>query len=153
MVGNKDTSTVVNWRKAAPYSLGTPTSSARSGWVSELGSMGSSTHLFVPQSFTIHFWPRKTISQWWLHQYLLDFLAWWRTCQYQLPSLRQQEVHSYLSRSLLQTVSVVGYCAVPLAVGGFLVALMNTVLPIWIRLPLILIALGWSSVSCVLVMA
>lgn len=47
-------------------------------------------------------------------------------------------------------MSIVGYCMFPLAILGFIVSL----LPIHaiIKLPIIIVALMWSTVSCLLVM-
>lgn len=49
-------------------------------------------------------------------------------------------------------MSAVGYCLFPLAVIGFLVSLLPSGAPIWLKLPLIIIALMWSTISCLIVM-
>jgi hypothetical protein len=49
-------------------------------------------------------------------------------------------------------MSVIGYCLIPLSVFGLLVSVLNQVLPIWAKLIIIIFALAWSTVSCVLVM-
>lgn len=49
-------------------------------------------------------------------------------------------------------MSAVGYCLIPLALIGFIVSVLPSSVPIWVKLPLILIALCWSTVSCLLVM-
>lgn len=47
-------------------------------------------------------------------------------------------------------MSAVGYCLFPLSIIGFIVSLLP--LPTFVSLPIIIIALLWSTVSCLLVM-
>ena len=47
-------------------------------------------------------------------------------------------------------MSAVGYCLFPLAIIGFIVSLLP--LPAFIKLPIIIVGLLWSTVSCLLVM-
>jgi hypothetical protein len=49
-------------------------------------------------------------------------------------------------------MSAVGYCLFPLAIIGFIVSPLQSVIPIWIKLPIIIIALFWSTISCLIVM-
>lgn len=55
-----------------------------------------------------------------------------------------------LCSSLFQSMSAVGYCLFPLSIIGFIVSLLP--LHAIIKLPIIIIALLWSTVSCLLVM-
>lgn len=49
-------------------------------------------------------------------------------------------------------MSAVGYCLFPLAVLGFIVSLLPHSTPVWVKLPIIIVALLWSTVSCLMVM-
>ena len=49
-------------------------------------------------------------------------------------------------------MSAVGYCLFPLAILGFIVSLLPNVTPVWVKLPIIIIALLWSTISCLIVM-
>ena len=49
-------------------------------------------------------------------------------------------------------MSVIGYCLIPLSIFGLLVSILNNILPAWVKLIIIILALAWSTVSCVLVM-
>lgn len=47
-------------------------------------------------------------------------------------------------------MSAVGYCLFPLAIIGSIISLLP--IPAFIKLPLIIVALLWSTVSCLIVM-
>jgi hypothetical protein len=49
-------------------------------------------------------------------------------------------------------VSTLGYCLVPLAIIGFTTSLLYWVLPSILKLILIIVALSWSCISCMLIM-
>ena len=49
-------------------------------------------------------------------------------------------------------MSAVGYCLFPLSVLGFIISLLPVTVPAFVKLILIIIALLWSTVSCLLVM-
>ena len=49
-------------------------------------------------------------------------------------------------------MSTVGYCLVPLAITGLFTSLLHWVLPIALKLVLNIVALSWSSMSCMLIM-
>ena len=55
-------------------------------------------------------------------------------------------------RSLLQYLSAVGYCVFPLAIIGFLVSVLHSVLPSFVKIIILIVALLWSIVSCLIVM-
>jgi hypothetical protein len=49
-------------------------------------------------------------------------------------------------------MSVIGYCLIPLSLFGLLISILNNVLPVWVKLIIIILALAWSTVSCLIVM-
>lgn len=53
---------------------------------------------------------------------------------------------------MFQSLSVIGYCLIPLSIFGLLVSILSSVLPVAVKLIIILLALAWSTVSCVIVM-
>lgn len=55
-------------------------------------------------------------------------------------------------RSLLLTVSTIGYCLVPLAAMGILTTLLHSILPSLLKVIFLGVALCWSSISCMLIM-
>lgn len=55
-------------------------------------------------------------------------------------------------RSLFLIVSTVGYCLVPLALMGFLTTLLHSLLNGLVKCILLIFALSWSSMSCMLIM-
>lgn len=89
-----------------------------------------------------------------LHQRVPDLLDRWVLCQSQLQAPRQQGVPFILitCRSLFQAMSVIGYCLIPLSLFGLLISILSNVLPGWVKLIIILLALAWSTVSCLIVM-
>lgn len=90
---------------------------------------------------------------WRLYQRIFDILDWWIFCKCKLQVIRQQGVNFLLmGSSLFQVMSVIGYCLIPLSLLGLIVSILNQVLPIWVKMIIILLALCWSTVSCLIVM-
>jgi hypothetical protein len=58
----------------------------------------------------------------------------------------------YKFRSILQTTSIIGYCMLPIALMSVILAFLPDSTPGLVKLFLIVLGLGWSTFSCVMVM-
>ena len=87
-----------------------------------------------------------------LYKRVYDLLGWIILCEYKLSTFGKQRVKNNLNRSIFQSISVIGYCMIPLALIGFLNALLPSSPHGFVRLILVTFALLWSSISCIIVM-
>ena len=92
------------------------------------------------------------IRIWRFHQCISYLLDWRLLRQRQLQTFRKQRVYIILFRSLFQAMSVIGYCLIPLSIFGLLVSILGSILPGFVKLIIIILALAWSTVSCLIVM-
>ena len=86
-----------------------------------------------------------------LLQRVYNFLARRHPHWHQLSTPGKQGVLQNILRSIFQSVSVVGYCMLPIALLGLFVSLVPT--PGWINLILMVVAMLWSTVSSMIVMS
>lgn len=86
------------------------------------------------------------------HQCFLDFLVRIFLRSHQLQIAGKQRVQISIKRSIFQSISVIGYCMLPLTLLGFIVSLISGKAPSFVCLILVLLGLVWSVVSCVIVM-
>ena len=113
--------------------------------------MGATSHL-------LHFYVRNRnrsqlrlqIRQ--LFERVSHILDWIVLSCSKLQIARKQRVQMPVQSSIFQSISVIGYCMLPLTLLGFIVSLISGKAPAVVKLILVLIGFAWSSVACVIVM-